>query len=118
MYWGKNTLTDARRYSSVGSDVAWESRGTGINLRVWHIFSRRFGHEIVSTAILPIPLIQEDQLSVNGRLAKGCALSTGYLLRGGLPRNSMDRITDRPDMTSAVDRGRKASTQTNKKIID
>ena len=26
----------------------------------------------------------------------------------------MDRITDRHDMTSAVDRGRKASTQTNK----
>ena len=26
----------------------------------------------------------------------------------------MDRITDRPDMTSAVYRGRKASTQTNK----
>ena len=25
----------------------------------------------------------------------------------------MDRITDRPDMTSAVDRGHKASTQTN-----
>ena len=24
----------------------------------------------------------------------------------------MDRITDRPDMTSAVDRGRKASTKT------
>ena len=45
-------------------------------------------------------------------MAKGCALSTGYLPRGGLPRNSVDRITDRPDMTSAVDRGRKASTQT------
>ena len=44
----------------------------------------------------------------------GCALSTGYLLRGGLPRNSVGRITDRPDMTSAVDRGRKTSTQTNK----
>ena len=26
----------------------------------------------------------------------------------------MDRITDRPDMTSAVYRGHKASTQTNK----
>ena len=26
----------------------------------------------------------------------------------------MDRITDRPDMTSAVYRGRKESTQTNK----
>ena len=44
-------------------------------------------------------------------MAKGCALSTGYLPRGGLPRNSVDRITDRPDMTSAVDSGRKASTQ-------
>ena len=44
----------------------------------------------------------------------GCALSTGYLPRGGLPRNNMDRITDRPDITSAVDRGRKASTQTIK----
>ena len=49
-------------------------------------------------------------------MVKGCALSTGYLPRGGLPRNSVDRIIDRPDTTSAVDRGRKASTQTNKKI--
>ena len=47
-------------------------------------------------------------------MAKGCALSTGYLPQGGLPRNSVERITDRPDMTSAVDRGRKPSTQTNK----
>ena len=49
-------------------------------------------------------------------MAKRCALSTGYLPLGGLPRNSVDRITDRPDMTSAVDHGRKASTQTNKQI--
>ena len=49
-------------------------------------------------------------------MAKGCALSTGYLPQGGLPRNSVDRLTDHPDMTSAVDRGRKASTQTNKQI--
>ena len=48
-------------------------------------------------------------------MAKGFALSTGYLPRGGLPRNSVDRITDRPDMTSAVDRGHKATTQTKKK---
>ena len=46
-------------------------------------------------------------------MAKRCALSTGHLPRGGLPRNSVDKITERPDMTSAVDRGRKASTQTN-----
>ena len=44
-------------------------------------------------------------------MAKGCVLSTGYLPRGGLSRNSVDMITDRPDMTSAVDRGRNASTQ-------
>ena len=59
-----------------------------------------------------LPLIQEEQLS-----AKGCALSTGYLPQGGLPRNSVDRITDRPDMTSAVDRGRKASTQTKNRRL-
>ena len=47
-------------------------------------------------------------------MVKGCALSTGNLPRGGLSRNSVDRITDRPDMTSAGDRGCKASTQTNK----
>ena len=50
----------AGRYSSVGSDVAWESRGTAIDPRVQHIFSLRFGHEIISTAILPLPLIQEE----------------------------------------------------------
>ena len=33
--------------------------------------------------------------------------STGNLPRGGLPRNSVERITDRPGMASAVDRGRK-----------
>ena len=44
-------------------------------------------------------------------MAKGWALSTGNLPRGGLPRNSVDRITDRPDMTSTVDSGRKALTQ-------
>ena len=44
-------------------------------------------------------------------MAKGCALSTGYLPQGGLPGNSVDRITDSPDMISAVDCGRKASNK-------
>ena len=50
-------------------------------------------------------------------MAKGWALSTGNLPREGLPRNSVDRINDRPDMTSAVDRGRKALTQLNSIIL-
>ena len=94
--YGKNPskIFFAGRYSSVGSDVAWESSGTAIDPRIRHIFLRRFGHENIST--------------------KRCALSTGNLLRGGLPSNSVDRITDRPDMTLAVYRGRKASTQKTK----
>ena len=50
-------------------------------------------------------------------MAKGLAVSTGNLPQGGLPRNSVDKITDRPDMTSAVDRGRKALTKKKKKKI-
>ena len=37
-----------------------------IDPHVRHIFSPGFGHEIISTAILPLLLIQEEQLSVNG----------------------------------------------------
>ena len=32
-------LSNAGHYSLVGSDVAWESRGTAIDPRFWHIFS-------------------------------------------------------------------------------
>ena len=60
------TLEPARRHSSVGRDVAWESRGTAIDPCVRHIFSLKFGHENISTAILPLPLIQEEHLSVKG----------------------------------------------------
>ena len=43
-----------------------------------------------------------------------CMLSTGKLPLEGLPKNSVVRITDRPDMTSAVYHGHKASNQTIK----
>ena len=42
-------------------------------------------------------------------MAKECALVTGILPVGGLPRKSVVRITDRPHMTSAIYHGRKAS---------
>ena len=46
--------------------------------------------------ILPLLLIQEEQLLV---MAKECILSTGKPLpAGGMPRNSVVRITNRPDI--------------------
>ena len=45
---------------------------------VRHILSWRLGHENISTAIFPLPLIQEEQCQL---LAKECALSTGKLPR-------------------------------------
>ena len=45
-------------------------------------------------------------------------LSTGKLPPGGLPRNSVIRITDHPDMTSAAYRGCKATNQTNKQNFE
>lgn len=64
-------------------------------------------------AILPIPQLQEEQCSCQ-LMAKEFTLSTGKVPLCGLPRNSVVRITDCPDMTSAVDCGNKASTQPTK----
>ena len=36
---------------------------TAVSMKVWHILSC---YENISTAILPLPLIQEEQLSVTG----------------------------------------------------
>ena len=46
---------------SFGMQVAPE-----FNSLVRHILSCRLGHENISTAILPLPLTQEEQLSVTG----------------------------------------------------
>ena len=50
-------------------------------------------------------------------MVKECALSTGKLPVGGLPWDSVVRINDRPDMTSAVDSGHKASTQPTNQLL-
>ena len=52
--------------SSIGSEFAWHASGPEFNPHVRHILSWRLGHENISTAILPLPLIQEEQLSVTG----------------------------------------------------
>ena len=60
---------------------------------------------------LPLPLIQEELAVV-----KECTVSIGKLPLEGLPRNSVLRITDHPDMTSAVCRGPKALNKKNRNI--
>ena len=56
-----------------------------------------------------LPLFQEESCQL---LAKVCARSTGYHLGGlSLPRKSVVRLTDRPDMTLEVYRGRKTTIQ-------
>ena len=65
-------------YSSIGS-----ANGPEFDPHVWIILSWRPDHKKISTAILPLPLIQEEQLSVAGE-----RMCTKYCL-GGLPRNSV-----------------------------
>ena len=48
--------------SSLGMQAAPE-----LDPHVRHILSWRLGHENISTVILPLPLIQEEQLSVTGK---------------------------------------------------
>ena len=55
-----------RRGSSIGSVFAWHVSGPEFDPHVWHILSWRLGHENISTAILSLPLFQEEQLSVTG----------------------------------------------------
>ena len=53
---------------SVGCASDWWSGGCGFDLcRVGNILSWRFDHEIFSTVILSLLLIQEGQLSVSGK---------------------------------------------------
>ena len=68
----------AGRGSLIGSVFAWYASGPEFDPHVRHILSCRLGHENILTAILPLPLIQDEQLSVSGA---ECALSTGKLPR-------------------------------------
>ena len=54
------------RGSSIWSELAWHASGPEFDPHVRHILLWRFGHENISMAILPLPLIQEEQLSVTG----------------------------------------------------
>ena len=59
------------------------------------------GHEIISMAILSLPLIQVGQLSVTGK--RMCTYNSPGNCLGSLPRNSLVTLTDRLDMTIVAD---------------
>ena len=59
-------FASAGRGSAIGSVSPWHGRGPKFDPHVRHILSWRLGHEKNSTAILPLLLIQEEQLSVTG----------------------------------------------------
>ena len=61
-----NPILFAGRSSSIGSVFAWHASGPEFNPHVRHILLWRLGHENISTSILPLLLIQEEQLSVTG----------------------------------------------------
>ena len=68
--------------------------------------SIRFCEDLVMKIFLqPFFLFCCFKKSICQLMAKECVQSAGNLPLGGLPRNSVDRITDCPDMTSAVDLG-------------
>ena len=56
----------AERSSWIGSVSAWHASGPEFDPHIRHILSWKLGHEKISVAILPLPLIQEEQLSVTG----------------------------------------------------
>ena len=65
------------------------------------------GHQIISTTILSLPLIQVGKLSVTGE-----RMCTKYWLT--LPRKTVVMLTDRPDMTIVVDWDIKPQIKQNK----
>ena len=71
-------------------------------------------HEIISTVIL-LPSTESFKKSCCQLQAKVCARSTGQLLVQACSRKSVVRWTDHPTMTIAIDLGRKAAKQTQKK---
>ena len=56
----------AGRGSSIGCASAWYADGRGFDPHARQHSFGEFGHEIIPTAILFLPLIQEEQLSVTG----------------------------------------------------
>ena len=62
----KHTYQLAGCGSWIGSMSTWHASGSEFDPHIRHILLWGLGHEKISAAILPLPLIQEEQLSVAG----------------------------------------------------
>ena len=91
----------------------WRPGGRGFNPRRGrqHSFVES-DHEIFSTVILSLPLIQEGQLSVSGE--RMCTILVNRLEDSACPVNVWLGKLTALDMTPLGWLGRKTSTQTNK----
>ena len=98
----------ARPPSAVRTESDCESRGCWFGPSPAASFVE-IHHEIISVVILPLPLIQERQMSVSEKV---CALSNL-----SLPRNSVVRLTDCCYMTEILLLRRKTPTQALKSLI-
>ena len=78
-------------HSTVGSLSSCRFKPHNFKPQLGHITFMEIDLEMISMAILPLPLIQEGQLSVTDRSMRA---STGYLLRGqSLSKNRVSRLT-------------------------
>ena len=60
------TFINLESYSLIGCASAWYADGRGFDPHVRQHSFVEIGHEIIFSAILSLPLIQEGQLSVTG----------------------------------------------------
>ena len=94
----------------------WRPGGRGFNPRRGrqHSFVE-IDHEIFSTVILSLPLIQEEQLSVSGE--RMCTILVNRLEDKACPVNVWLGKLTALDMTRLGWLGRKTSTQTNNTFV-
>ena len=101
---------------SVGCASDWRPGGRGFDpRRSWQHSFVEIDHEIFSTVILSLPLIQEGQLSVSGE--RMCTILVNRLEDKACPVNVWLGKLTVLDMTPLGWLGRKTSTQTNKTQI-
>ena len=107
------TMNYAGLGGSVGCTSNWRPGGRGFDPRRGrqHSFVE-IDHEIFSTVILSLPLIQEGQLSVSGK--RMCTILVNRLEDKACPVNMWLGKLTALDMTPLGWLGRKTSAQTNK----